>query len=557
MAKEEDPNNVKELYNWLAVSEKESPKWAPKTKRKWNLEVVEPYGRCTVAAENIAEGDVLFVDAPVITGPKQNCNLICLGCYRMLDDFDYACSKCLWPLCGKECEQRGYHPLECSVFCKNPKKPILGDYDDNHSLYESILPLRCYLLKEKFPQKWSTLTAMESHDDLRRYTELFRRQQHGIVNFIIDTHGLDATREEINRCTGVLDVNCHEVRSFVPGSRDEYRVRGLYPMCAMMSHDCASNTHHTLLDDMTMLVVASRPIKKGEQLTATYTHILSATTERRKHLHYSKFFHCLCDRCKDPTEMRTYFGALRCSQGGCGGSVINTNPKDETNMSHWECDKCNFMVKAETVERLNKMIYFELARIPPQDIKEVEGIIQKYKNTLHPQHFHIVGMKHTLTELYGRVENYTLGELTVQQISRKIECCRDLLTVLDMLDPGISRMRGLTLYELHAPLLILANKLFAEKALTKHKFLRKMEEAAKLLEKCIHSLQFEPMSSFEGEICKIAEGSLKELKGSMKQVDTLGPQFFKEPSPEAEPAEQEKEITLKEILASLEIPDHS
>merc|ERR1712179_656288 len=224
----------------------------------------------------------------------------------------------------------------------------------------------------------------------------------------------------------------------------------------------------------------------------------------------------------------TYFGALRCSQGGCGGPVICTDPKDETNMSPWECTKCKFMVRAETVERLNKMIYFELARTPPRDIKEVENIFQKYRNTLHHQHFHLVGMKHTLSELYGRIENYTLGELTVQQINRKIECCRDLLTVLDMLDPGISRMRGLTLYELHAPLLILANKLFAEKALTKPKF-----------------------------ICKIAEGSLKELKGSMKQVETLGPQFFKEPSPEAGPAEQEKELTLKEILASLEIPENS
>ena len=51
-------------------------------------------------------------------------------------------------------------------------------------------------------------------------------------------------------------------------SKDEYRVRGLYPLTAMMSHDCKSNTHHTLMDDMIMLVLASRDVPKGKQLTS-------------------------------------------------------------------------------------------------------------------------------------------------------------------------------------------------------------------------------------------------------------------------------------------------
>ena len=44
---------------------------------------------------------------------------------------------------------------------------------------------------------------------------------------------------------------------------------------------------------------------------ASYTHLLMATTERRKHLRFGKFFDCVCDRCSDPTELGTYFGALR------------------------------------------------------------------------------------------------------------------------------------------------------------------------------------------------------------------------------------------------------
>ncbi|XP_042866690.1 uncharacterized protein LOC122249683 isoform X2 [Penaeus japonicus] len=67
---------------------------SPTEKRKWNIEYVEPYGRCTIATRDISEGEVLFVDHPVITGPKQNSELMCLGCYRQLESWDsYKCSK--------------------------------------------------------------------------------------------------------------------------------------------------------------------------------------------------------------------------------------------------------------------------------------------------------------------------------------------------------------------------------------------------------------------------------------------------------------------------------
>ena len=50
--------------------------------------------RCVVATEDIKEGDLLFVDQPVVTGPKQTSPVICLGCYRQLDSWNYyACSK--------------------------------------------------------------------------------------------------------------------------------------------------------------------------------------------------------------------------------------------------------------------------------------------------------------------------------------------------------------------------------------------------------------------------------------------------------------------------------
>ncbi|KAK8405666.1 hypothetical protein O3P69_001866 [Scylla paramamosain] len=115
----EDPHQVTVMYDWFQYSMTKAPPHVidQKEKRKWNIQYVEPYGRCTIALRDIAEGEVIFVDHPIVTGPKQTTDLICLSCYRQLDSWDqYQCSKCGWPLCSKECEGRGHHPMECKIF---------------------------------------------------------------------------------------------------------------------------------------------------------------------------------------------------------------------------------------------------------------------------------------------------------------------------------------------------------------------------------------------------------------------------------------------------------
>ncbi|KAK8742535.1 hypothetical protein OTU49_001941 [Cherax quadricarinatus] len=321
----------------------------------------------------------------------------------------------------------------------------------------------------------------------------------------------------------------------------------------MMSHFCVNNTHHTLMDDMTMVVIASTPIKKGEQMTATYTHILSATTERRKHLRYGKFFDCTCARCSDPTEMGTYFGALRCSQPGCGGNILSTDPLAPTNDAPWACDRCRYKVSAVTVERLNKMIYMELRQAGEEDPIKLETIFKKYQYVLHPQHFHLVGIKHSLSQMYGRVAGYLLPDLSEAQLLRKVNCCRDLLQVLDVLDPGITRLRGLTLYELHAPLLLQANRAFQNTTITKSNFLQQLREVEGYLDRTIYSLKHEPLSSFEGEICKIARNSIQELRKWIQKVETLPETHFLPEKQEVVPGHlSEEDLTLETLLKKLE-----
>ena len=58
--------------------------------------------------------------------------------------------------------------------------------------------------------------------------------------------------------------------------------------------------------------------------------------KRRQHLKESKFFDCVCERCRDPSELGSYAGALVCSK--ClSGNILSTNPLDPN--ANWQCDR--------------------------------------------------------------------------------------------------------------------------------------------------------------------------------------------------------------------------
>jgi hypothetical protein len=56
-------------------------------------------------------------------------------------------------------------------------------------------------------------------------------------------------------------------------------------------------------------------------------------------------------RCADPTELLTFFGALKCkaNDGQCTGNVLSTDPLDDD--AAWACDVdgCDFRLSAQEV----------------------------------------------------------------------------------------------------------------------------------------------------------------------------------------------------------------
>jgi hypothetical protein len=65
-------------------------------------------GRCLIASRSIRQGELIFKDKAILSGPsgaEMFWHPICLACYRQVKaGNNYKCSTCGWPMCSKACE---------------------------------------------------------------------------------------------------------------------------------------------------------------------------------------------------------------------------------------------------------------------------------------------------------------------------------------------------------------------------------------------------------------------------------------------------------------------
>ncbi|CAK1555747.1 unnamed protein product [Leptosia nina] len=302
-----------------------------------------------------------------------------------------------------------------------------------------------------------------------------------------------------------------------------FSTNAIYPYLAIAAHNCVPNIVHTILyEGYEVQVRAAVPIKAGEILYLSYAHALSPTLSRREYLLESKFFNCECKRCADPTELGTHMSTLKCSKCD-NGVILSSNPLD--NDAQWNCtDKgCGFKTSGAAMRKFLSVIQSEVDQLDslepgPQAIEQREAFISKYKSVFHPRHSVLLSVKCTLAELYGRVEGYTIDELPDIMLGRKVEMCRLILDTLDIILPGETRMRGMMLYELHAPLMYLARSEFAAGLVSQDQLKEKLKEPLQCLVEAARILQREDPQSPEGIMGHIAFESMAQLKMSL---DTL------------------------------------
>ncbi|KAF7997635.1 hypothetical protein HCN44_006206 [Aphidius gifuensis] len=468
-------------------------------------------GKYMVADKDLEPGDVIVSEKPFIVGPKSSTYPLCLSCYTPwppTEDSQPLCSKCGWPVCGEECGNAPQHcDYECSIFANarekfNVTEILEGTYENGIPHFECITPLRLLLASEKYPDKWNNeIKNKESHNEKRSTKNQWKTDHVNIVTFIRDRLKLDRfTENDIQTACGILEINTHEVRT-----KSGYSARALYPTVALTNHSCVSNTNHSVYpDDYKIVLRASVKIPKGSEIYGSYVSSLLPTLLRREQLLEGKHFSCACNRCSDPTELGTHLSSLKCSKCD-NGIVITLDSLDPESI--WKCTHCEFTTSAAAVKKVFTIINNEIDNVEmitmahgPEAIQAREQVIKKYHSVLHPRHAFLVMLKYSLVQLYGRVDEYMLDDLPDIILEHKVEMCHLILQVLNSVEPGYTRMRGLTLYELHAPLLFIAKSQWNAGVIDNDGLKPKMIEAANILKEAATILSLEPEDTPEGQI---------------------------------------------------------
>lgn len=177
---------------------------------------------------------------PLVVGPPQGCQPLCLGCYKKLDlavntyrsvteelcsshfglssfndiiqiFFWSRCEGCGWPQCGSSCSGRGttygHSKAECQLYETVRHKLLAADSSNLTPLYLVVVPLRCLLLQSD-TDKWHTLLTMESHNKIRRkLPSIWRNNQENVINRIRKEWGMVQYEEDlIHTICGILEV---------------------------------------------------------------------------------------------------------------------------------------------------------------------------------------------------------------------------------------------------------------------------------------------------------------------------------------------------------------
>ncbi|XP_012268035.2 SET domain-containing protein SmydA-8 isoform X2 [Athalia rosae] len=494
----------------------------------------EEVGRYVVAARNLKPGEEIWSEKPFVVGPKASSYPLCLGCYSPWppagpESLDRPlCSKCQWPVCGPDCEALPCHKdYECKVLAEagekfNVSAAVEGGNGNGVLQLDCVTPLRLLIASERDAERWRIeVKNMEAHNLKRAEQPAWKQNHVNIVEYLRSRCKLDSkfSEEDVHTACGILEVNSHEARTPLG-----YSARALYPITAMLNHSCVSNTSHSIsLEDYSVRVRTTTDVPRGAELYGSYTHSLQPTILRREHLRESKHFDCACRRCSDPTELGTHMSSLKCNK--CDNGIIV--PLDSLDSdSTWKCTHCPFTTGSQAIRRVLSIIQAEIDAAEEvtgfadggDAIQVRETVFRKYRSVLHPQHAFNTMLRYSLSQLYGRCEGYLLDDLPDVVLEHKVDICRMLLRVLDVVEPGYTRVRGMTLYELHAPLLFLAKNLFHAGVIDNAGLKSKMIEAAEILKEAANILTLEFPDTIEGQIGQVALQSLQQLNASIEET---------------------------------------
>lgn len=459
----------------------------------------------------------IISEAPSIVGPKWNSDdedptaiaFSCVGCFEPIRNLQSKCPSCLWPACRADCSgltNTMLHDIECGLLKIGRGPSNRNDIRAIKDYYRSdaLLALKILILQKKSPDRFSAIMAMESNEKNRlltyNFTEAEDRINYLLDNFLNPLKEAEAKSGQtilalkdkamLHKIFGIIETNAIYI-----GLSTGTEICGLYPTVCLLEHSCLPNCSYNfdMKRGFKIALEAACDISVGQHLSTSYSNILWCTQLRQQHLTDAKYFTCMCQRCKDPTELGTNFSTLRClgsDDAPCNGLQLPTEPIAAT--CEWACNKCPMKISNEHVSfltgKMNEEIEATMASAPSP--KVLEELAEKLSQFLHPTHYLMFTLKHALLQLYGTHKSSPIESLSDSILNKKLEMCNELLQVVQTLDPHSIRVPiyiGILFYEKHNALREL-HKRQGNEAL-KEEAKKCLNEAQKILQKELDPFQ--------------------------------------------------------------------
>ena len=181
-----------------------------------------------------------------------------------------------------------------------------------------------------------------------------------------------------------------------------------------------------------------------------------------------------------------------------------TSPVPTDYASDFRCDKCEKVFPRATLVEVEEELLGRVEGADKSSDAELEGLLRECLGRVSPTSHVVLALKRHLVYVYGRTPGRMLHQLPPELVSRKRELCEDLMAVLDVITPGLTKERGLTLFELASVILFRADK---EEGPGGLKALRRCEE---ILGEAVQCLRHERPETFEHFVMLAAKKQLRQ-----------------------------------------------
>ncbi|XP_026818652.1 SET domain-containing protein SmydA-8-like [Rhopalosiphum maidis] len=390
-------------------------------------------GRGVVATRDYNAGDVIFVDVPLIVSPRTispDCtgSPVCPVCYAVVTKPTGCPGGCQWPVCGSKCANRPEHRDECRYIRQLHPKTKSDGQTWSVGIYNAITAVRGLSIKHGEYEYFLDVLQKKLTEKFTFEVEELKR------NISMELHKEDE-QIMITTCK-IMDANCFE--TILNRENKLISLKGLYPVASFMNHCCVPNTMHNFDEKLQMIVKASLPIYKGQEITTSYTNLIWPTSLRHHHLLTSKQFICTCSRCCDTEEFGAELASLNCIVKNCDGRILPINPLNK--MSFWQCKICTKLVTSTEMTCFYKDIETFMKSINVFCPKSFEAILKSMN--IHKDSPFVVDLR--LKFIWKSKNNC----LNLEQLLYKEKLCIEMLDLVQKLRLGQCRLLGLISLEL-------------------------------------------------------------------------------------------------------------